>query len=158
MDPVSCIALATGAYKTLRAGLDTAKDLSDMSQSLATWGKACADFNHLEERQKNPPFWQKTFKGSDEEQAILIWSKKEELARYRSELKDYISWNYGPKKWDEVLAIEAQMRKQRKDEIYRKQAQIDAVINFAIGAVIFLISGGLLFLFFWFLGKQQGRW
>ena len=50
------------------------------------------------------------------------------------------------------------MRKQRKDEIYRKQAQIDAVINFAIGAVIFLISGGLLFLFFWFLGKQQGRW
>ncbi len=158
MDPVSITMLAAGAYKTLRAGLDTAKDLSDMGQSLATWGKACADFNHLEERQKNPPFWQKTFKGSDEEQAILIWSKKEELARYRSELKDYISWNYGPKKWDEVLAIEAQMRKQRKDEIYRKQAQIDAVINFAIGAVIFLISGGLLFLFFYFLGKQQGRW
>ena len=158
MDPVSCIALATGAYKTLRAGLDTAKDLSDMGQSLATWGKACADFNHLEERQKNPPFWQKTFKGSDEEQAILIWSKKEELARMRSELKDYISWNYGPKKWDEVLAIEAQMRKQRKDEIYRKQARIDAMKNFAIGAVIFVISGGLLFLFFYFLGKHQGRW
>jgi len=158
MDPVSCIALATGAYKTLRAGLDTAKDLSDMGQSLATWGKACADFNHLEERQKNPPFWQKTFRGSDEEQAILIWSKKEELARYRSELKDYISWHFGPKKWDEVLAIEAQMRKQRKDEIYRKQAQVDAMINFTIGAVIFLISGGLLFLFFYFLGKNQGRW
>ncbi len=158
MDPVSITMLAAGAYKTLRAGLDTAKDLSDMGQSLATWGKACADFNHLEERQKNPPFWQKTFKGSDEEQAILIWSKKEELARYRSELKDYISWNFGPKKWDEVLAIEAQMRKQRKDEIYRKQAQVDAMINFAIGAVIFVISGGLLFLFFYFLGKQQGRW
>ena len=157
MDPGSITMLAAGAYKTLRAGLDTAKDLSDMGQSLATWGKACADFNHLEERQKNPPFWQKTFKGSDEEQAILIWSKKEELARYRSELKDYISWNFGPKKWDEVLAIEAQMRKQRKDEIYRKQAQVDAMINFAIGAVIFVISGGLLFLFFYFLGKQQGR-
>jgi len=158
MDPVSITMLAAGAYKTLRAGLDTAKDLSDMGQSLATWGKACADFNHLEERQKNPPFWQKTFRGSDEEQAILIWSKKEELARYRSELKDYISWHFGPKKWDEVLAIEAQMRKQRKDEIYRKQAQVDAMINFTIGAVIFLISGGLLFLFFYFLGKNQGRW
>ena len=158
MDPVSITMLAAGAYKTLRAGLDTAKDLSDMGQSLATWGKACADLNHLEERQKNPPMWQKTFKGSDEEQAILIWSKKEELARMSSELKDYIFWHYGPKKWDEVLAIEAQMRKQRKDEIYRKQAQVDAVINFAIGAVIFVISGGLLFLFFYFLGKQQGRW
>lgn len=89
--------MATGAYKTLRAGLDTYKDISEMGQSLATWGKACADFNHLEERQKNPPFWQKTFKGSDEETAILIWSKKEELSRMRSELKDYISWHYGPK-------------------------------------------------------------
>ena len=76
----------------------------------------------------------------------------------RSELKDYISWHYGPKKWEEVLGIEAQMRKQRKDEIYRKQAQIDAVINFAIGSVIFGISGGALFLFFYFWGQHQGRW
>jgi hypothetical protein len=158
MDPVSITLMATGAYKTLRAGLDTYKDLSEMGQSLATWGKACADFNHLEDRQKNPPFWQKTFKGSDEETAILIWSKKEELSRMRSELKDYISWHYGPKKWEEVLGIEAQMRKQRKDEIYRKQARIDAVINFAIGAVIFAISGGALFLFFYFWGQYQGRW
>ena len=50
------------------------------------------------------------------------------------------------------------MRKQRKDEIYRKQARIDAVINFAIGAVIFAISGGALFLFFYFWGQYQGRW
>ena len=158
MDPVSITMLAAGAYKTLRAGLDTAKDLSDMGQTLATWGKACADFNHLEERQKNPPFWQKTFKGSDEEQAILIWSKKEELARMRSELKDYISWHYGPKKWDEVLAIEAQMRKQRKDEIYRKQARIDALINFTIGFVLFGLGATVLIFVFYIWGSRQGRW
>ena len=158
MDPVSITMLAAGAYKTLRAGLDTAKDLSDMGQTLATWGKACADFNHLEERQKNPPFWQKTFKGSDEEQAILIWSKKEELARMRSELKDYISWHYGPKKWDEVLAIEAQMRKQRKDEIYRKQARIDAPINFTIGFVLFGLGATVLIFVFYIWGSRQGRW
>jgi hypothetical protein len=33
-----------------------------MTGQLANWGKAFSDFTNLEERQKNPPFWQKTFK------------------------------------------------------------------------------------------------
>ena len=76
----------------------------------------------------------------------------------REEIKDHISWNYGPSAWKEVLAIEARMRKQRKDELYKKQERIDAAINFAIGAVIFCISGGILFVIFYLLGKWQGRW
>ena len=39
-----------------------------------------------------------------------------------------------------------------------EQEQIDAMINFAIGAVIFLISGGILFVSFYLLGQWQGRW
>ena len=30
--------------------------------------------------------------------------------------------------------------------------------NFAIGAVIFLVSGGILFVSFYLLGQWQGRW
>ena len=73
-------------------------------------------------------------------------------------MKDEISFVYGPSAWREVLAIEAEQRKRRKDELYKKQERIDAAINFAIGAVIFLIGGGLLFCLFYFLGKWQGRW
>ena len=76
----------------------------------------------------------------------------------RQEIKDHISWNYGPAAWKEVLAIEAQMRRRRKQELYKKQEQIDAAINFCIGAFIFVISGGLLFILFYFIGKYQGRW
>ena len=50
------------------------------------------------------------------------------------------------------------MRRRRKQEAYRKQEQIDNFINFAIGAVIFVLSGGILFIVFYFLGKWQGRW
>ncbi len=158
MDPVSCVALATGAYKTLRAAISTGKDIQDMTGTLAQWGKAFSDFNNLEEREKNPPFWKKTFKGSDEETALEIFANKKKMEQMRAEIKDHISFTYGPSAWKEVLAIEARMRKQRKDELYKKQAQIDAAINFAIGAVIFCISGGLLFLLFYILGKWQGRW
>ena len=158
MDPVSCVMMATGAFKALKGAIGAGKDLQDMSTQLATWGKAFSDFTNIEEREKNPPFWKKTFKGSDEETALEIFAHKKKMEQMRAEIKDHISWNYGPAAWKEVLAIEAQMRRKRKQELYRKQEQIDAAINFAIGAIIFVISGGILFCLFYFLGKYQGRW
>ena len=158
MDPVSCVALATGAFKALKGAIGAGKDLQEMTGQLSQWGKAFSDFTNLEEREKNQPFWKKTFKGSDEETALEIFANKKKMEQMRSEIKEHITWHYGKSAWDEVLAIEASMRKRRKDELYRKQAQIDAMINFAIGAVIFAVSGGLLFLFFYIWGQYQGRW
>jgi len=50
------------------------------------------------------------------------------------------------------------MRRQRKEELYKKQERIDAIINFSIGGIIFILGGGILLLVFYFIGKQQGRW
>tara|TARA_B100001093_G_scaffold297185_1_gene283383 strand:+ start:124 stop:576 length:453 start_codon:yes stop_codon:yes gene_type:complete len=150
--------MATGAFKGLKAAIGAGKDLQQMTGQLANWGKAFSDFTNLEEREKNPPFWKKTFKGSDEETAIEIFAQKKKMEQMRAEIKDHISWTYGPSAWKEVLSIEARMRKQRKDELYRKQEQMDALINFAIGFVIFLVSGSILFVSFYLLGQWQGRW
>jgi len=158
MEVVSCVMMATGAFKALKSAIGAGRDLQDMTGQLSQWGKAFSDFTNIEEREKNPPFWKKTFKGSDEETALEIFANKKKMEQMRAEIKDHISWNYGPSAWKEVLAIEAQMRKKRKQELYKKQEQIDAAINFAIGAFIFAISGGILFCLFYFLGKYQGRW
>tara|TARA_S200002703_G_C3779300_1_gene240084 strand:- start:1113 stop:1589 length:477 start_codon:yes stop_codon:yes gene_type:complete len=158
MDPVSCVMMASGAFKALKGAIGAGKDLQDMTSQLATWGKAFSDFTNLEEREKNPPFWKKTFRGSDEETAIEIFAHKKKMEEMRREIKEHITWHYGKSAWDEVLTIEASMRKRRKDELYRKQAQMDAAINFAIGLTVFAISGGLLFLFFYIWGQYQGRW
>ena len=161
MDPVtigSCVALATGCVKSIKATISAGKDLADCASQLNQWGKAWSDFNELEKREADPPFWKKTFKGSDEETALEIFANKKKMEQMRAEIKDHISWTYGPSAWKEVLQIEADMRRKRKQELYRKQEQIDNLINFAIGAVIFVLSGGILFVAFYFLGKWQGRW
>ncbi len=158
MVPVGCVVLARGAFKALKCGIGVGRYVKDMTGQLSQWGKAFSDFTNLEEREKNPPFWKKTFRGSDEETALEIFANKKKMEQMRAEIKEHITWHYGKSAWDEVLAIEASMRKRRKDELYRKQAQIDAAINFAIGAVIFAVSGGLLFLFFYIWGQYQGRW
>jgi len=158
MDPITCVAMATGAFKGLKAAIGAGKDLQDMTGQLANWGKAFSDFTNIEEREKNPPFWKKTFRGSDEETALEIFANKKKMEQMREEIKDHISWNYGPSAWKEVLSIEARMRKQRKDELYRKQEQVDALINFAIGFVIFGVGAALLFGLFYLWGSKQGRW
>ena len=158
MDPVTCVAMATGAFKALKGAIGAGRDLQDMTGQLANWGKAFSDFTNLEEREKNPPWWKQTFKGSDEETALEIFANKKKMEQMRQEIKDHISWNYGPSAWEEVLQIEAKMRRQRKEELYKKQERIDAIINFSIGGIIFILGGGLLLLVFYFIGKQQGRW
>lgn len=158
MDPVTCVAMATGAFKALKGAIGAGRDLQDMTGQLANWGKAFSDFTNLEEREKNPPWWKQTFKGSDEETALEIFANKKKMEQMRAEIKDHISWNYGPSAWEEVLQIEARMRRQRKEELYKKQERIDAIINFSIGGIIFILGGGLLLLVFYLIGKQQGRW
>ena len=158
MDPISCVALATGAYKTLKAAISTGQDLQSMGNSLATWGKAFSDFNKIEERSKNPPWWEKTFKGSDEESAVLIWNQRRVFDEMRQSIKDEISFVYGPSAWEEVLRIEAEQRRIRKEAAYAKQEFIDNLINWTVSIIAFAISGGVLFLAFYFWGKHQGRW
>ena len=158
MDPVSCVMMASGAFKALKGAIGAGKDLQEMTGQLANWGKAFSDFTNLEEREKNPPWWKQTFKGSDEETALEIFANKKKMEQMRAEIKDHISWNYGPSAWEEVLQIEAKMRRQRKEELYKKQERVDAIINFGIGGVMFILGSGLLLLVFYFIGKQQGRW
>jgi len=158
MDPVSCVMMASGAFKALKGAIGAGKDLQEMTGQLATWGRAFSDFTNLEEREKNPPFWKKTFKGSDEETAIEIFAHKKKMEHMRQEIKEHITWHYGKSAWDEVLQIEASMRKKRKEELYKKQERIDAAINFAIGAFIFCLGSGILFCVFYFIGSWQGRW
>lgn len=150
--------MATGAFKGLKAAIAAGRDIQDMTGQLANWGKAFSDFTNLEERQKNPPFWQKTFKGSDEETALEIFANKKKMEQMRKEIKDHISWHYGPSAWEEVLQIEAQMRKVRKEELYKKQERIDNLINWTVGLVIFAAGASVLTLIFYLIGKSQGRW
>lgn len=158
IDPISCVTLAAGAFKTLKSAVAAGRDLQDCGSQLASWGRAMSDFSNAEERQKNPPFWQKTFKGSDQETALELFAQKKKMEFLRSEMKEFIVWNYGKSGYEELLAIEAQMRKKRRDEVYRKQQQIDSLINFAIGSIIFGVGAALLFGLFYFWGSKQGRW
>ena len=40
IDPISCVTLAAGAFKTLKSAVAAGRDLQDCTSQLASWGRA----------------------------------------------------------------------------------------------------------------------
>jgi hypothetical protein len=156
IDPITAVGLATSAFNVLKQGISAGKDIQEMSGTLAKWGSAFSDFQYAEEKAKNPPFYKMMSDNSSS--AIEIFAQKKKMEAMRTEVKNHISFVYGPKAWEEVLQIEGEMRRIRKAEAYKKQEMIDNTINFVVGSVIFVIAGAGIVTGFYYLGRYQGKW
>jgi hypothetical protein len=156
IDPITAVGLATSAFNILKQGISAGKDIQEMSGTLAKWGSAFSDFQYAEDKAKNPPFYK--MMSDNSANAIEIFAQKKKMQHMRKEIKDHISWTYGPSAWDEVLTIEAEMRRIRKEEAYKKQEFIDNTITGIFGTVIFLIAALGVGTAMYYLGKHQGKW
>ena len=156
IDPVTAVGLATSAFNILKQGISAGKDIQEMSGTLAKWGSAFSDFQYAEDKTKNPPFYK--MMSDNSANAIEIFAQKKKMEAMRKEIKDHISWTYGPSAWEEVLAIEGEMRRIRKEEAYKKQEAIDNAINFVLGTFIFAIAAAGIVTGFYYLGRYQGKW
>ena len=156
IDPFTAVGLATSAFNILKQGISAGKDIQEMSGTLAKWGSAFSDFQYAEDKTKNPPFYK--MMSDNSANAIEIFAQKKKMESMRKEIKDHISWTYGPSAWEEVLSIEAEMRKIRKEEAYKKQELLDNAINGVVGSAIFLTAAAGVVTGFYYLGKYQGKW
>jgi len=156
IDPFTAIAAATAAFNGIKKGVELGKDLSSMGSQLTTWSKAISDLDFAHEKASKPPAY-KMFSNT-QSQALEAWTAKQKANELRKELKDHISFVYGPSAWAELVKIEGQMRKEQKEAVYRKQEAIDTAINWVLGIAVAIISLGLFSAIIYFVGKSQGRW
>ena len=148
IDPITAIAGATAAFNTLKKGIQVGKDLQQMGGTMDKWAGAVADLDFADIQTQKPP-WYKALGGGVEAQAMEIFAAKQKAASMRAELKDFISVVYGPSKWQEILEIEAKLRKQKREHEYRQMEIKQTIIEWATGILLFIISVGLLFGFVW---------
>ncbi len=127
-----------------------------MGSTLSQWSKAVADMDFLEQKSQKPPLY-KMFSDT-EASALDIWTKKQKLKEMRDELRSFISWNYGPSAWDEIVRIEAEQRKAQREAVYAKEEFKQKIIDVILAILIIGTGIALLALFVYYLGKQQGKW
>jgi Rps23 Pro-64 3,4-dihydroxylase Tpa1-like proline 4-hydroxylase len=97
-------------------------------------------------------------RGSVESAALEAFAAKQQADHLRSELKSFISFAYGPSAWKDLVKLEGQIRKERKEQLYRKQEALDTMLSWTIGILLFLVGVAVIGGGIWFIGKMQGRW
>ena len=156
MDPITAIAAATSAYRGIKKAVEVGKEISSFTGVVSQFAKAASDIDFLEQKAKKPPLY-KMFT-DNQSHALEVWTQKQKLKEMRTELKEYISFLYGPSAWKEIVAIEAQQRKEQKELVYKKQEFVDNVINGVIIIILLAVGLGGAAAGLYFFGQQQGTW
>ena len=151
------MAIAGAAFSALKKGVSIGRDIESMGKDLSRWMSAVSDIDRAHHEAKNPPIFKKIFNAkSVEEEAIELFTQKKQLQNQRDELRKLISSMCGPNAWQELLRMEADIRKQRKETLY---AQREARRHFIeVVSIIFLIltvCGIFIFLFYLWYNRSK---
>ena len=85
IDPISAVAMATGAFNTIKAGFAAGREIESMAGDLGRWMGAVSDIKKAEEYNKKPPLFKKLFQaGSVEEEAMQIFMAKKKAEDMRA--------------------------------------------------------------------------
>jgi hypothetical protein len=158
VEPATIGLLLAGATKCvdyLKQGIALGKDISDMTSQVSTFMQNNSDIEHMEKRAKNPTFWQSMFNsGNIEQVAIDSLIAKKKMQKHRQDLKNLIMMQYGQGGWNELLAMEGRIRKDRAEFVHKRQEQRDKIFNIIGIIVLSLTVIGFIFLLI-FLYKMQ---
>lgn len=158
MEPATIGLLLAGATKCvdyLKQGIALGKDISDMSSQVSKFMQNSSDIEHMEKRAKNPTFWQSMFNSSNVEQvAIDSLIAKKKMQKHRQDLKNLIIMQYGQGGWNELLAMEGKIRKDRAEFVHKRQEQRDKIFNI-IGITFLCLTILGFFLLIAFLWKMN---
>ena len=159
MDPATigvAITAANTAFNAIKRGFQAGREIESMGKDLGRWMSALSDIDNAEKSAKNASPLRKLFKGNElQASAIEAFTAKKKLEAQRQELKTFINFHYGPKSWNEILEMEANIRLQRKKEIYDRQQFIRKIWE-GIGWT-FLAFTVVGFLFFLAWVYKEGR-
>ena len=147
------ISSAATAFNYLKQGMQVGKDLQDMGGQLSMWAGAMSDLDFLEKKSQNPSVFA-ILGGGVESNAMEIFAARKRANAMRTELKEYISVMCGPSHWEELLQIEADIRKQKRETEYKRLELIQSIKEWAAGITLFLLLVGTLVGIIWFTSLE----
>ena len=160
MDPASiglAITAASKAFGAIKKGFAMGREIEAMGGDLSRWMSAISDIDNAEKTTKNPSALQKLFKGKElEASAIEAFTAKKKLEAQRQELKSFINFHYGANSWNEILRMEAEIRKKRKEEVYARQELIRKIWEYIGWFVLFCTVIGFIIFLAWLWKEKRG--
>ena len=152
MEIVTLMATATASYNAVKRAISAGQELESMIGSLSKWMSCLSDIDQAEREAKHPGIFKKLFFAKTvEQEALEIFAAKQKAKQQRDELRQYIGLTMGMSKWNELVATEAKIRKQRQQTLYaqreRRQKFVEIVAWTAlVGVGIAVLTAFVLLL------------
>jgi len=151
------MATASTAFAAIKKGFQVGRDIESMASDLGRWMGALSDLDQAEKEAKNPPIFKKLFAGkSVEQEAMEAFAAKRKAQQQRDELKQWMQFTIGASAWDELVRMEANIRKQRQDTLYRQRERRRKFIEI-VAITICLILGSIILAFFVWALMQRNK-
>ena len=157
IDPFTAFAAAQAAVSAIKKGIQLGKDIGGISNDLAKFAGAYSDIGFAHKQKEDPPWYAVLF-GSPGPSAMDIFAKKKQTEAMRDEIKQYIQYGFGQSAWEELLSIEAQVRKEKQKTLYRKAEIKQTIVAWTLGGLVVISGLGIFAVVIYFIGKNQGNW
>lgn len=150
------MATASTAFAAIKKGFAIGRDIESMASDLGRWMGALSDLDQAEKEAKNPPIFKKLFAGkSVEQEAMEAFAAKRKAQQQRDELRQWMQYTIGASAWDELVKMEAAIRKQRQETLYLQRERRRKFIEIAAVTIALIFGAILLAAFIWLLMQRQ---
>lgn len=155
IDPISAVAMATSAFKTVTAMINAGREVEDTLGQIGKWYGAVSDFNEAKRQAENPPLFKKLFANkSVEQEAMEMYMHQKKINKQEAELRTLLQYSYGPTGYQELVDMRRKIRDQREKTVYAQERRRKALIwNTVSIAAIAMMLAALYQLTVFVLGK-----
>ena len=139
MDPITAIGIASTAYSAIKKGFEVGKEVESMAGDLGRWMNAINAVKTSHSKAKGRRF------GSVEEEALETFAAKKKAEQMENDLRNFIVGQYGVNAWQDIIRIQADLRKKQKEEEIRLAVARDELIyNITMISIIILFIALLI--------------
>lgn len=142
VDPISAFGMATAAFNAIKKGFEVGRDVESMYGDIGRWMTSCETVNKEAKKAKTSGM-------SVEEEALEVFAHKKKIQAMEQELRTFVNMSHGPNAWNEVLRIQAEIRKKRKEAILAAKKKQEEMIMWTMIGVGTLCSLWVVFYVIW---------
>ena len=133
MDPITALTIATTAYNTIKKGFEVGKEVESMAGDLGRWMNAINAVKTSHSKAKGRSF------GSVEEEALETFAAKKKAEQMENDLRNFIVGQYGVNAWQDIIGIQADLRRKQKEaEQLAAQKRDELIYNLCMIGIIVL--------------------
>ena len=142
VDPITAFGVATTAFNAIKKGFEMGREVESMYGDIGRWMTSCETVNKEAKKAKTSGM-------SVEEEALEIFAHKKKIQAMEQELRTFVNMSHGPDAWNQVLRIQAEIRKKRKEAILAAKKKQEQIIMWTLVGVGSVCSLWVVFYVIW---------